>query len=77
MANFRFELNSEGVKELLRGAEMQAVLKEYAETVKSEYGAGAEVGTYVGANRANASVYQPKGDFSNNLLKAVGRAKNG
>lgn len=77
MGNFHFELNTDGVKELLRGPEMQAILQEYAEAVKGEYGAGAEVSLYVGANRANASVFQPANDFTNNLLKAVGRAKNG
>lgn len=76
MANVRFELNKEGVRELLRSEEMQAILRDAAESVKAEYGAGAEVSVYVGPNRANASVYQPANDFTNNLLKAVGRAAN-
>ena len=77
MAKVKFELNSAGVRELLRGAEMQAVLMAAAERVKSEYGAEAEVSAFVGANRANVSVYQPQSETTNNLLKAVGRARNG
>ena len=77
MSNFVFELNTEGVRELLTSPEMAAVCTEYAEAVKDSYGEGAEVSVFTGQNRVNASVYQPAGRFDNKLLKAVGEvAKN-
>jgi len=77
MANFHFELNSDGVRELLKGPEMQEILHGVAKSVASEYGADTETDVYVGPNRANAMVFQRKGDFTNDLLKAMGRAKDG
>lgn len=77
MAKVRFELNWAGVGELLKGPEMIGVLTEYAERTRSEYGPEAEVSAYVGPNRANVSVYQPASETTNNLLKALGRAKDG
>lgn len=77
MADFKFELNSEGVRELLTGPEMQSVLQGYAQAVAGQYGADTETDIYVGANRANAMVFQRKDDKTNDLLKAVGRANNG
>lgn len=77
MSDFRFELNHEGVRELLTSPEMAAVCAEFAEAVKDSYGEGAEVSVFTGQNRVNASVYQPDGCFDNGLLKAVGEvAKN-
>lgn len=72
MADFRFELNPEGVHELLTSPEMAAVCAEFADAVKDSYGDGAEVDTYTGPNRVNAMVFQPAGRFDNGLLKAVG-----
>ena len=72
MADFRFELNPEGVRELLTSPEMAAVCAEFAEAIKDSYGEGAEVDTYTGRNRVNAMVYQPADRFDNALLKAVG-----
>ena len=77
MSNFVFELNTEGVRELLTSPEMAAICTEYAEAVKDSYGDGAEISVYAGQNRVNASIYQPKGRFDNKLLKAIGEvAKN-
>ena len=77
MSDFAFELNAEGVRELLTSPEMAAVCEEFANAVKNSYGDGAEVSVYTGVNRVNASVYQPAGRFDNKLLKAVGEvAKN-
>ena len=76
MGNVKFELNPEGVRELLTGPEMQAILQGYAQSVAGQYGADTETDIYVGPNRANAMVFQRKGDTSNDLLKAVGRANN-
>ena len=72
MADFRFELNTEGVHELLTSPEMAAICAEFAEAIKDSYGDGAEVDTYTGRNRVNAMVYQPADRFDNDLLKAVG-----
>lgn len=76
MADFHFELNSEGVRELLTGPEMQALLLSTAQSVAGQYGTDTDTDIYVGPNRANAMVFQRKGDFTNDLLKALGRAKN-
>ena len=77
MANFKFELDTAGVRELLKGPEMQGILKEMANNGASRYGGGAGTDIHVGRNRANARVYQRKGDSGNDLLKAFGRANNG
>lgn len=73
----RVELNSEGVRELLRSAEMEAICKQQAQEIKNRVGDGYLVTTYTGRNRVNASVYavtdQAKRDNlkNNTLLKAV------
>ena len=73
----RVELNSEGVRELLRSAEMEAICKQQAQEIKNRVGDGYIVTTYTGRNRVNASVYavtdQAKRDNlkNNTLLKAV------
>jgi hypothetical protein len=71
----RFELNSAGVRELLRGEAMQGVLMEYAQGVAHSAGEG--YSTWVGPNRANVSVttateeaYQDNLD-NNTLEKAI------
>ena len=51
---FKFELNRDGVRELLRGSEMQEVLLSYARGISSRAGEGYSV--HVGSNRANVSV---------------------
>ena len=73
----RVELNNEGVRELLRSAEMEAICKQQAQAIKDRVGDGYLVTTYTGRNRVNASVYavtdQAKRDNlkNNTLLKAV------
>lgn len=73
----RFELNREGVRELLRGEAMQGVLMEYAQGVANSAGDG--YSTWVGPNRANVSVttateeaYQD--NLENNTLEKVIRS---
>ncbi len=56
MSRFKFELNEEGVRELMRSEEMQDVLETYAQQVAKNAGDGYEPTTYVGENRANVSV---------------------
>lgn len=69
----RIELNSAGVRELLRSDEMMAVCMEAAEKIRSNYGGDTELSGYVGQNRVNVSVIASyeKASESNNLLKAV------
>lgn len=79
MSKVKFKLDRGGVRELLRSA--SGVCEEYARAIQSRAGAGYEVSTYVGTNRANASVYAAtaearRDNYENNtLLKARGGGK--
>ena len=53
----RVELNSAGIREMLRSAEMQALLGEKAAEIAGRCGAGYESDTYLTPGRAVASVY--------------------
>ena len=74
---FRVELNSEGVRELLRSPEMAAICREHAQAIANRAGEGYTVSTYTGATRVNASVMTATTDAArdnmknNTLLKAV------
>ena len=76
MANF--ELNYEGVGELLKSDEMMSVCREYAEEVMSRAGDGYDISEYVGTSRVNVSVYAATEEAlkecyeENTLLKALG-----
>jgi hypothetical protein len=78
MSKVKFELNRAGVRELLRSQEALNVCRTHADAVRNRAGEGYEVSTYVGANRANASVYAAtyearRDNYENNtLLKARG-----
>ncbi len=69
----RIELNSAGVRDLLRSDEMMNICMNAAQTIRSNYGGDAELDGYVGQNRVNVSVFAPYSQASedNNLLKAV------
>lgn len=77
MDKFRFELNSEGVRQLLKSGEMLDICKSYADSAAQKLGDGYSVSTYTGANRVNASVraetFEARKDNSENntILKAV------
>lgn len=77
MSNFKFKLNRSGVRELMKSAEMQSVLTNYASNIRNRCGNGYEQDIYVGSNRANAMVsattIKAKRDNNKNntLLKAV------
>ena len=77
MGKMKFKLNRKGVAELMKAAEMQAVLKDYATGIRNRCGDGYEQDIHVGKNRANAmvsaSTYQAKADNlrNNTILKAV------
>ena len=68
MSKVKIELNHEGIRELLRSSEMQAILAEHAERIAAESGGEAE--SYMAQSRAVAEV---RGDDGNNgLLKSMG-----
>ncbi len=73
----KFQLNSEGVRQLLSSPEMKAVCKEYADRAASSLGSGYEVTTHTGRKRVNAEVaavsYRAKKENSenNSILKAL------
>ena len=77
MAKVRIELNTGGVRELLRSQEMGNICEEYANEALGRLGEGYEVTTHTGKNRVNASVsaesYQAKRENSehNTILKAL------
>lgn len=78
MANVTIKLNSEGVRELLRSAEVMAECRSHADEMGATLGEGYEVSEYIGSNRVNVSVtavsQSAKQDNldNNSLLKAVG-----
>lgn len=77
MAKVRFELNREGVRDLLRSKEMMDVCQEYANNALGKLGDGYEVTTHTGTNRVNAEVsavtYAAKKEnlSDNTIIKAV------
>ena len=78
MGKVKVELNREGVRELLRSAEMGAVCRDLANRISSSAGSGYEVTVSTGKNRVNASVHAATEEAyrdnmkNNTLLKAVG-----
>ena len=72
-----FELNEQGVRALLKSAEMEAILKERADKALRRLPAGYESDTHVGKTRINASVWTKTASAvkdnskNNSLLKAV------
>lgn len=77
MAKVRFELNRQGVSELLRSQEMLDICTEYANNALARLGDGYEVYTMTGDVRVNAEVYaesfaaKRENLKSNTILKAV------
>ena len=81
LSKLRVELNSAGVRALMRSPEMQAVLKARADTVKNRCGDGYEA--YVAQTRAVAVVETVSqkayndNSANNTLLKAVSSSRSG
>lgn len=77
MGSAKLELNREGVRQLLRSAEMAEICRQQAEMIRARCGDGYETDSYTGKNRVNASVYAATGKAvqdnlkNNTLLKAV------
>ena len=69
----RIELNSAGVRELLRSPEMLDACMNAANSIKNNYGGEVELSPYTGQNRVNVSVIASFSEASkdNGLLKAV------
>lgn len=73
----KFELNRNGVAELLKSPAMIEILREKARGIKEAAGDGYEVSSYVGKNRANVSVKTKTkqairdNNKNNTLLKAM------
>lgn len=73
----RVELNSDGVRELMQGDEMQALLNQKASQAIAKLGKGYDYDTRVGKTRANADVHartkKAAKDAINNstIIKAV------
>lgn len=79
MSNVTIKLNSDGVKELLKSAEIMAECRSHAAEMAVQLGTDDyEVSEYVGANRVNVSVRATtqkalQDNLDNNtMLKAVG-----
>ena len=81
MSKVYFVRNPSAFAELMQCPEMQDILRETAEAVRSRCGDGYEVSVHIGPNRANASVSaetpEAKRDNweNNTLLKALGGIK--
>lgn len=79
MSKFYVELNSDGVKELLRSAEMQSVLNQYGSQVQSRTGGdGYTVSVVQSSDRAKALVSAETKEAkidnleNNTLVRALG-----
>ena len=73
----KFELNRDGVRELLRSPEMMNICKGYADNAIGRLATGYEVTTQTGKNRVNAQVAAVTFDArrenskDNTILKAI------
>lgn len=74
----KFELNSDGLTELMKSSRMKAALKEYGDSAASQAGEGYTANTVVSGDRAKvfvkASTYKARRDNmeNNTLLKSIG-----
>lgn len=75
---FKIELNSAGVREMLKSQEVQNLVTEKASGIRNRCGDGYDQDLVIGKNRAIAMVWAdtPKAKYSNakynTILKAVG-----
>ncbi|MBR1709482.1 MAG: hypothetical protein IJ719_11740 [Clostridia bacterium] len=67
MGKLEVVLNREGVRSLLRSAEMEAICREQAEKMAGS--SGYDVTTHVGVNRVNASVATATSESYDDNLK--------
>lgn len=75
---FKFKLNGKGVVELLKSAEMQSVIEEYANNCAMQAGNGYASDNVMSSDRVKAFVYADSDDArrdnneNNTLLKVIG-----
>lgn len=73
----KFELNREGVKELMKSKEMQDLISERAEQAVNRLGPGYKSNLNIGKTRVNANVFadsfkaKRENAKNNTILKAV------
>ena len=77
MNSLKVKLNSSGVREMLKSAEMQSLLAERAQEITNRLGDGYTTDSYVGKNRANVSIHPKTAKAfretykENSILKAL------
>ena len=77
MSKVRFKLNRDGVRQLMKSEEAQAMLVQIGNNVRNRCGDGYDMNVHVGKNRANvmvwAATYQSRRDNyrNNTILKAL------
>ena len=77
MSNVKFKLNRAGVGQLLKSSEMQSLLSSKAGEISGRAGDGFEAETYIGRDRARATVKAATPEArkacldNNSLLKAL------
>lgn len=77
-SKFKFELNSDGVRELLKSNQMKKVLKDYTDAISDKAGSGYYGSVIEVSDRAKGFVHTTtkqaqKDNLKNNtLLKALG-----
>ena len=77
MSSFKFEPDKAGIGELLKGPEMQGILKEYGRQKAAQAGNGYNYAVHVHQRRAVANIYPDseeaaQDNYDNNtLLKVV------
>ena len=79
MNKVKIELNSSGIRQLLKSEEMGQMLKQQAEQVRARCGSGYSTDLYQASSRVIAGVFAETAEAAkqnsreNTLLKALGR----
>ena len=79
MDKVKIELNSSGIRQLLKSEEMGQMLKKQAEQVRARCGSGYSTDLYQASSRVIAGVFAETAEAAkqnsreNTLLKALGR----
>lgn len=79
MAKVKIELNSSGIRQLLKSEEMGQMLKQQAEQIRARCGSGYSTDLYQASSRVIAGVFAETAEAAkqnsreNTLLKALGR----
>ena len=79
MDKVKIELNSSGIRQLLKSEEMGQMLKQQAEQVRARCGSGYSTELYQASSRVIAGVFAETAEAAkqnsreNTLLKALGR----